>query len=959
MGSAASPPVGRIVAFCAAGVTSAMGGLALIGWWLDIVALKCVVPGLAPLKPNITTGFLLCGVSLILLSPGTFSEKKPSPKTSPLRGSLSYRHLLACVMSALVVALGALTLGEHFFAWNLGIDEVLVRSLPAAGISHPGRMMPANALCFVLIGCTLLVQSLPIPARVRFPLMGGLSAALVLIEVVTLTGFVLEARFGPRWNLFGMGVSGVSPAIGFILLGIGVLALLQNRGRPIWSLDALTTAGFAVGILLMVVTAGSGFTLTRRMLRTNNSVTHRQEVLKEIQQSITEITELASSERIYTIVGDEDLLNERKKTKADLKQDLRDIRRLTAGDLHQQQRLDRVGGLIRQRIDWEEQVISARREGDLPAAMQMTATGPGIGLSDRILTVFGKMQDGEYRLLENDRMDAAMASSATFLLLPLGVFVSLAVLSLGMFFLNSGVAERARAERALREREAQLNTIVENLDAGIVVSDLNGKLLHWNPSALKLHGYTRQDQDQRIFRDLVDTFELSTLDGAVIPLQRWPLARILRGETLRNLELRVYRIGTDHRRILNYGGTLVHDLHGKALMAIVTIDDITERKIAEEKLQASLKEVSDFKTALDEHAIVAITDPRGKITYANDKFCAISKYSRAELLGQDHRIINSGYHPTEFMRNLWTTIGRGDVWRGEVRNRAKDGSIYWVDTTIVPFLGEQGKPRQYVAIRTDITERKRAENEVRQLNVELEERVRRRTAELEAANKELEAFSYSVSHDLRAPLRAVDGFSQAVIEDYGTQLPEEGRHYLETIREGAQRMGLLIDDLLTFSRLSRMPLNKQSINSKRLVGEALEELNTQQNGRQIDVRIGDLPVCQGDPALLKQVWVNLLSNALKYTRKREKAVVEIGSSRDNGENVYFVSDNGTGFDMKYANKLFGVFQRLHRADEFEGTGVGLAIVQRVVHRHGGRVWANATPDRGASFYFTLANGQKS
>lgn len=244
-------------------------------------------------------------------------------------------------------------------------------------------------------------------------------------------------------------------------------------------------------------------------------------------------------------------------------------------------------------------------------------------------------------------------------------------------------------------------------------------------------------------------------------------------------------------------------------------------------------------------------------------------------------------------------------------------------------------------------------SQIQELNQELEQRVIRRTKELEGANKELEAFSYSVSHDLRTPLRAMDGFSQAVLEDYGSQLPEEGQRYLRTIRQGAQRMGALIDDLLAFSRLSRLPLNKERIDTAKLVDAALEELGSQRNGRQIDLRIGDLPSCEGDPALLKQVWVNLLSNALKYTNKRPNALVQIGFKEETGTGVYFVSDNGTGFDMRYGHKLFGVFQRLHRADEFEGTGVGLAIVQRIVHRHGGSVWAEAELDRGATFNFTL------
>jgi PAS domain S-box-containing protein len=397
---------------------------------------------------------------------------------------------------------------------------------------------------------------------------------------------------------------------------------------------------------------------------------------------------------------------------------------------------------------------------------------------------------------------------------------------------------------------------------------------------------------------------------------------------------------------------------GKPCAVFGISTDVTERKQFEERLEASFKKTLDLQTALDEHAIVAITDPQGRITHVNEKFCQISKYLREELIGQDHRLINSGYHPKEFIRSLWHTITHGQVWHGEMKNRASDGSFYWVDTTIVPFLNDQNKPSQYVAIRTDITERKRAEAEILQLNAELEQRVARRTAELEAANRELESFSYSISHDLRAPLRAVNGFAGIALEDFGSHLPEEGRRHLERVRNGAQRMGELIDDLLSFSRLSRQPVNRQTVNTPKLVQDVLDELAPQRQGRPIEIRIGPLADCPSDPVLLKQVWINLISNAIKYTRDRNPAIIVIGSAPAGGEEVYFVRDNGTGFDMRYADKLFGVFQRLHRADEFEGTGVGLAIVQRIIHRHGGRVWAVAEVGRGATFSFTLEGENK-
>lgn len=373
----------------------------------------------------------------------------------------------------------------------------------------------------------------------------------------------------------------------------------------------------------------------------------------------------------------------------------------------------------------------------------------------------------------------------------------------------------------------------------------------------------------------------------------------------------------------------------------------------EAEVRATLKEIGDLKSALDEHAIVAITDPQGRITYVNDKFCAISKYRRDELLGQDHRLINSGYHPKEFIRELWATIGHGRVWHGELKNRAKDGTYYWVDTTIVPFLNDDGRPRQYVAIRADITERKAAEETILRLNAELEQRVLERTAQLELTNRELEAFSYSVSHDLRTPLRAIDGFSQAVLEDFGPMLPEEGQRQLHTIRSSAQRMGALIDDLLTFARLNRQDLNKRAIDTARIVRETLTELGFPWTDRRIEVRVGHLSPGMGDPVLIRQVWLNLIANALKYTRRRDLAEIEIGEADIEGRRTFFVRDNGVGFDMRYASKLFGVFQRLHRIEDYEGTGVGLATVQRIVQRHGGRVWAEAAVDQGATFYFHL------
>ncbi len=363
------------------------------------------------------------------------------------------------------------------------------------------------------------------------------------------------------------------------------------------------------------------------------------------------------------------------------------------------------------------------------------------------------------------------------------------------------------------------------------------------------------------------------------------------------------------------------------------------------ELEKSLKELSDYKFALDQSSIVAITDQKGIINYVNENFCKISKYSKEELLGKDHRIINSGYHPKEFIRDLWVTIANGNIWRGELKNKAKDGSYYWVDTTIIPFLNENQKPYQYIAIRADISSRKKVEEELMLLNEELEQRVKHRT-------EELESFSYSVSHDLRAPLRAINGYAKMFEEDYNKILDNEAKRLLGVIQDNAKKMGTLIDELLAFSRIGRKEFNKVEIDVKLLIEKILNEYfkSALEN---VEIKINVLHMAKADYSLLHQVFLNLISNAVKYTMKKEKPFIEITSQETHDEVIFSIKDNGAGFDMKYSEKLFGVFQRLHATDEFEGTGVGLAIVKRIITRHEGKVWAEGEIGKGAVFNFSL------
>lgn len=402
-------------------------------------------------------------------------------------------------------------------------------------------------------------------------------------------------------------------------------------------------------------------------------------------------------------------------------------------------------------------------------------------------------------------------------------------------------------------------------------------------------------------------------------------------------------------------------------------EELVTRSRIEAELQAAQSRLESQKRALDEHAIVAITDPSGRITYVNQKFCDISKYSAPELIGQDHRIVNSRHHPKEFFVNLWRTIASGEVWHGEICNRAKDGSIYWVDTTIVPFCDESGRIVEYVAIRADITARKLAEEQLRIRALQLEaanaELAAAKSAaeelaeSLERSNRELDDFAHIASHDLKEPLRGIHNYSTAVLEDYAQMLDADGRAMLETLPRLSQRLELFIDSLMEFSRLGRTELGVAYVDLNVVLADVLERLGVVLKESGTEVRVPEpLPTILCDRPRIGEVFYNLISNSLKYNDKPQKWI-EVGvvkkdnrpaSAQPSETLLFYVRDNGIGIKDKHKEMVFRLFKRLHRRDLYGGgTGAGLTIVRRIVERHGGRIWVESVFGEGTTFYFTL------
>jgi len=823
---------------------------------------------------------------------------------TPVSDARRHERVTAVLGGALAI-IATWVLAEHLSQTDLGIDWAPLHAWLHDSDPNPGRMSSGAVCGFLMSGAVLILAT-----RVRRPWMGTIVRLLTLgigaVGVLGLAGYLVSAPLlFPRYLFVGVAVH---TAAGLLVLAVGLRSAWRRFewGRvPLFARDddRITFVGATILAAVALAAGIASFAVLQG--------------------------------RVQTLVSDNALAALTRRT--DMFRDLIELRE-----------------------------INARIAATRPAVLRNlrvihTGRDDGSNIANVKAVVDSFLKQGFNALAYHDADGEVVASGGAFVQAP-AMVVTLVTPDKPELLWDDGFLLRHRIR--LRDSTGEVGTVLAEQPLAVLTrlaQDMSGmgatgEMVLCMSRQERLHCFPNQLNPR--------AFSTSPVNVAGEPL---PMTRALRGESgvIVTRDYRAQNVVAAYGPIGDLGLGMVVKIDAAevfqpireqlqivvALLLVLVAGGTLLLRSQVRPLATRLRESREQFRAVTETASDAIisADKRGNIIYFNRAAEHIFGYLAKEALGQPLTLLMperfTEPHQIGFQRFLATGQARIIGKTLELVARNKDGKEFPIEISVANWTTANGN--FFTAILRDITSRKKAEDALTT-----------RSAELEAVNRELEAFSYSVSHDLRAPLRHVDGFSDMLREECGPALNQAGRRYLDTITESVKQMGRLIDDLLVFSKMGRVELRQSQINMNELVTEVLRELSSETNGRRVEWEIESLPGVRGDRAMLKQVWANLLSNSIKYTRPRDVAKIRIGCGRKNGGLEFYVQDNGAGFDMKYAGKLFGVFQRLHRAEEFEGTGIGLANVRRIVTRHGGLTWAEAKPDEGATFYFTLRDSAK-
>ena len=760
-----------------------------------------------------------------------------------------------------------------------------------------------------------------------------------------------------------------------------------------WRVETLIAAGFGVALLILLVVSNVSYKTTNDFIdfiEITRRVMATYQVINKLEGVLSLLKDIETGVSSYAITGDERFLKSYQLAASPLQEAIEELRKLTADSPRQLERLVAVEPLISSRLNSVKKIIESRKEQRYASAAQLVTGEEGKLVMDRIRQIIGDMiREEQTRLAERDH--AARASAQTTLrTIATGSLLAVIIVALASVLIYGRIKERRRAEEALRrahdelemrvhdrtgelakvnadlqaqvgerlkaeearrESEARLRQIIDLAPVYIYAKDRQGRFILAN--RLTAEAFSRVPAEVEGKTDEELNLPAAGSDTLQADLE------ILAGNKVEINPEEVITLKPGVTRVLQTARIPFTTLGSREPAVLVVSIDITERILAERKLrenEASLAaaqriaHLGSWELDLD-----SATGVQENVARLSDEAFHIFGREPGEVEFTSKSLFLS-VHPDDraaVAAAVAEAIRERTKYSLDHRIVTPDGTERYVHAESDVVYDETGRPLRMMGTLQDITERKQAEQEIRKLNEELEQRVRERTAQLESAVRELEAFSYSVSHDLRAPLRAIDGFSHLLLEDYGNGLDDKAQSHLGRIRAATQRMGAIIDDLLRLSRVTRADLKPRHLSLSDMAEEIIGELRGEQAERAVRFTVSPGLEATADPNLMRIVLENLLRNAWKFTSKHPEAHIEFAGETRNGEKVFYVRDDGAGFDMTFVGKLFRAFERLHGAKEFEGTGIGLAIVQRIIQRHGGRLWAEGAIEKGATFFFTL------
>jgi PAS domain S-box-containing protein len=917
----------------AATVTILVALVAIAGWVFDLPQLASVIPGVVAMKANTAVALVLCGISLLLLADASTVRVEGCGQGIALA----------------VAGIGLASLAEYVLGRPLGLDEFLFRDTHDAYNVFRGRMSPFTAAVFIDAGFALVARRHELLKRAA-----NIAAALIiLVGMTVLVGYL--------WNAGELVTDSLLPPVAintagcFVVLGTGILLAPLRRAASdppalagLASVEISVLAGFFLAMVLLLIAGTYTYRTSVQLADSVAWVTHTQQVRTVIADLKSSLAAAELAQRDYLLNPQQGRMDEHLRLIAEVGARLAELEKLTPDNAEQRKNLQDLKSGVARRLDDASVGLTAYQHFGIEAARAVLRDRRrGHSFTENVGIITDKMDAIEARLLAQRQQAFSHVERTTLVSLLITLALAGALFIALFRSIHREMLARRDAEGALRASEQYNRSIVASSPDCLAILNMEGRIAQMTPHGLRL-------MDISHFASIENTHWLDLWSGGDLTKARDAVEDARHGSAGRFQGYCPTRSGTP-----KWWDVIVMPIRGAAgnaesLLAVAR--DITEVKRGERELL----EANAFLDSLVENlpVMVFVKDARTlRYVRQNRATLDLLGIGREDMLGKFDRDFLPPEEAAFILAKDREVLAGGhlvDVPEQSIHSRTLGTRT--LHTKKMPILDEYGEPKYLLGISVDITERKRADQAIRELNAELRENA----ARLQASNKELESFSYSVSHDLRAPLRAIDGFALMMQEDYGPRLDAEGIRYLSVIRENSRRMGELIDDLLAFSRLGRQPVSSDQVNVDSLVREVVDEIL--QGGSSADpaevkaapiFEVQPLPPTQGDRGLLRQVWVNLIANAVKYSSKVAQPVVQISGCEVNGERHYSVRDNGVGFSMEYVEKLFGVFQRLHRADEFSGTGVGLAIVQRVIARHGGRVWAEGEVNKGAVFSFAL------